>query len=185
MSLLLALGFVAVAALLLNLNVASAQSASVKAGAIVVVSVLYGGTYLGVRALEGWPTEEPLPEEFRVHWIAVDEPDKRSGAPGAIYFWVRELDEAGLPRGEPRAHVLSFDEATAEAAREALETLQGGKPLNGELVFGDGDSEEDLTDVVANARDPGNRPSLGPTEPRPRFRFREVPPPDLPTKPPL
>ena len=54
MSLLLALAYVAVAALLLNLNVTSAWSAPVKAAAIAVVSLLYGGTYLGIRTLEGW-----------------------------------------------------------------------------------------------------------------------------------
>ena len=129
MTLLLALGYAAIAALLLHLSIASTWSVRVKVAAIVLVTGFYGVTYAGLRQLEGWPTREPAPAEFRLHWVTVEEPDKQSGADGAIYLWLRALDAAGRPNGEPRAHALSYDEATADAAREAMAALQGGKRL--------------------------------------------------------
>lgn len=184
MTLLLVLAYVAVAALLLNLCVASPWNASVKAGAIALVSLFYGATWFGIGSLQGWPTRQPMPEDFRVHWIAIDEPDKRTGSDGAIYFWLRALDEAELPTGEPRAHVLPYEQETAETARLALEALQGGKRLNGRLTMGlidpgEADPDEDL----ASADEPAPSGSAD-LENRPRFTFREVAPPDLPPKPP-
>ena len=100
----LSVTYAVVAALLLNLNLATRYSPWIKATAILVVTVLYAGTWLGTRNLLGWASPDPIPDTFRVLWISMDEPDKSSGTPGSIYFWVRELDEAGLPKGEPRAH---------------------------------------------------------------------------------
>ena len=185
MTILLALAYAIIAALLLNLGLAAAWSARVKIGAVLLVSLFYGLTYLGIRALEGWPTGEPVPADFRLHWISIDEPDKATGSDGAIYFWVRSLDEAELPVGEPRAHVVPYDDETAGSAREALEQLQGGKRLNGQMTMNviepsEGEPEEASPFSDSSA---GNDPE-GPEE-RLIFEFREVPPPTLPSKPPL
>ena len=101
---LLSIAYAAVAALLLNLNLATRYAWWVKGAAIVLVSGLYAGSWSGLSGLMGWATVATMPEDFRVLWIAMDEPDKATKEPGFIYFWVRELDEAGLPVGEPRAH---------------------------------------------------------------------------------
>ncbi len=185
MTILLALAYAIIAALLLNLGLATAWSARVKVGAVLLVSLFYGMTYLGIRALEGWPTGEPLPGDFRVHWISVDEPDKASGSDGAIYFWVRSLDEAGLPIGEPRAHAVPYDEQTADAAREALARMEGGKRLDGRMtmtVIEPSERDPEEASVLSDAA-VGNDPN-GPEE-RLVFEFRDVPPPTLPAKPPL
>jgi hypothetical protein len=178
---LLALCYTALAALLLNLNVATAWSWRVKAGSIALVSVFYGATWFGLQALEGWPTAQPLPERFRLQWIAIDEPDKRSGSDGAIYFWVR-LDGDEVAGDEPRAHVVPYDGETADDAREALAMLQGGRRVEGRLTKGLIDTsveESDAPDIGEEAAGSGG------LDDRPRFEFREVPPPDLPAKPPL
>ncbi len=126
MTVVLAICYAAVAALLLNLNVATAWSWRVKAGSIALVTLFYGATWIGLQSLEGWPTSQPVPERFRLQWVAIDEPDKRTGSDGAIYFWVRDLDGEEVAGGEPRAHVVPYDAGTADAAREALALLQGG-----------------------------------------------------------
>ena len=127
----LTLAYAAVAALLLNLNLATRWSAVVKVGAIVVVSGLYVVAWQGHRGLLGWATTEALPQEFRLHWITADEPDKKTGADGTIYYWIRALDEAGLPDGEPRAYRARWTEETAQVAEAALEHLGEGQLLNG------------------------------------------------------
>ena len=132
----LTLAYVAIAALLLNLNLATAVAGWLKVTAIVLVTTLYAGVWYGYQDLLGWATPDSLPEEFRVHWITLDDPDKVTGEPGAIYFWVRELDDAGFLVGAPRAHKIPWDEESAEAAEEALARMDEGELLNGHLSKG-------------------------------------------------
>ena len=181
MSLLLAVCYAAVAALLLNLCLATSWSARVKFAAIAAVSLLYGGTWLGLQALVGWPTDADMPDRFEVQWVTIDEPGPR-GEPGAIYYWVRAFGtDAGRER--PRAHALSFGDANADAAREALSLLQEGKRVEGRMTKELIEVSRDASEEPA-ALDDGRRPGDGPQD-RPRFEFREMPPPDLPAKPPL
>ena len=183
MSLALALCYAAVAALLLNLNVASAWGWKVKVGAILLVSVLYGVTWYGIIGIEGWPTEEQMPERFQLQWLTIDEPDPSGDSEGRIYFWVRSTGGGGAP-SEPRAHALPYDDPTADSAREALQLLQEGKRVEGRMTLQplapDREQPEEDTESEAGAVPPGGGP-----QDRPRFEFREMPPPDLPAKPPL
>jgi hypothetical protein len=177
--LILSLGYAAVAALLLNLNLATRHGPWIKGGAILVVSLLYAGTWYGTRSLLGWPSPDPVPEEFRVLWISMDEPDKSARTPGAIYFWLRELDEAGLPVGPPRAHRIPWDEASAEAAQDALERMEEGEALNGRLGRNLVDA---ATPAEEGARYAGDGTAAGEDGPRPDIEFVRVPPPTLPPK---
>lgn len=177
--LLLSLAYAAVAALLLSLNVATRYAFWIKAGAIVLVTGLYAGTWFSLGGLLGWATAEPMPEEFRVLWISMDEPDKSARTPGDIYFWVRELDEAGLPIGAPRAHKLPWSEASAEAAEAAMEQIEEGELLNGRLGRGlvaDAEPENPETGYAGEDSVTGNGGE------RPAFEFIRVPPPALPPK---
>ena len=70
-----------------------------------------------------------MPADFRLHWVVIEEPDKVTGADGKIYFWIRELDQAGLAEGAPRAYQIPWDEDTAEAAQDALEETRGWPAL--------------------------------------------------------
>lgn len=178
----LTVAYVAVAALLLNLNLATRWNVFVKAGAVVLVTALYAVAWQGHKGLLGWATGEPLPDEFRVHWVTIDEPDKSAGTAGTIYYWVRELDSAGLPHGQPRAHRVRWDEATAEAAEAALEQLEGGELLKGRI-------SRQIVDSVApppvdGADYDGGALSSSTSGDRPQFEFSRVPPPALPPKPP-
>ncbi|NIP15879.1 MAG: hypothetical protein GWM88_14595 [Pseudomonadales bacterium] len=176
----LTLAYVAVAALLLCLNLATRFAPWVKGTAVVLVTMLYASAWFGYRGLLGWASPAPLPETFRVLWITAEEPDKGSGAPGTIFFWVRELDEAGFPVGAPRAHWIPWDEASARAAQEALEKLEEGERLNGRLSRGMVDEGEGRPEeatgyaVEQSVTGAGGR--------RPDFEFVQVPPPPLPPK---
>lgn len=171
--------YAATAALLLHLNLRLRLPRFVKFAALAAVTGLYFGAWEAQKALLGWATPEPLPEEFRLHWLTVKEPDKAAGEDGFIYFWVRELDAAGLPVGAPRAHRVPWDEATAEQAEAALAQLQDGEPLIGFLSR--------QTIVVPAEEQQGSAPASrqdgapGDAE-RPRFEFRRAPPPALPPK---
>ena len=175
----LSLAYAAVAALLLTLNLGTRFGFWVKGAAIAAVSVLYAVTWINLGGLMGWPSPEPMPENFRVLWISTDEPDKLSGADGVIYFWIRALDEAGLPVGPPRAHEVPWSEAAAEAAVEAMARIEEGELLNGRLGRG----------VVSESEKPpeeagytGEDSVTGGGGDRPLFEFVRVPPPALPAK---
>jgi hypothetical protein len=178
--LLLTLAYVAVAALLLNLNLASRSSRAVKAVAILMVSLLYLGAWHGYRGLVGWPSPDPLPDDFRVLWISIEDPDKVSGEPGAIYYWVRELDAGGLAAGPPRAFSVPWDEDDAEAAQSALDGMEDGETFDGRrtrMPMAQIEEEHSAIDDEG-----GVRASLGEEDRRPSFEFVSVAPPTLPAK---
>ena len=74
----LSVAYALIAALLLNLNVATQYSTLLKSGVITLTSALYIGTWFGYQALTGWATNEALPEEFRVLYISIEERRKAS-----------------------------------------------------------------------------------------------------------
>ncbi len=182
MTVALSLAYAIIVALLLNLSLASRWALAVKLGAIVVASGFYIVAFEGHKQLMGWATSAVMPEQFRLHWITMQEPDKGSRSPGSIFFWISELDDAGLVASEPRAYRLPWDEGTAQAAEDALAALTEGEPLNGFISRGAVAAEEDLTgqgEGVGQSAAPS-----GDDGPQPSFEFRRVPPPTLPPKPP-
>ena len=190
MTVALSLAYAVIVALLLNLGLASRWGLAVKLGAIVVASGFYIIAFEGHKQLLGWATPAVMPEQFRLHWITIEEPDKASRSAGNIFFWISELDAAGLaagepvgepvgePLGEPRAHRLPWDQATAQAAEEALAALTEGEPLNGYLTRGAVTAEDDPAGQgTAGSANPSGNDGL-----QPSFEFRRVPPPTLPPK---
>lgn len=177
--LVLSLAYAAVAALLLTLNLGTRFAPWIKGAAIVMVSVLYGVTWISLGGLMGWASPDPMPEQFRVLWISTDEPDKASGADGTIYFWIRALDEAGLPVGPPRAHRLPWSESAAEAAEQAMAAIEEGELLNGRLGRGVVSESEKPPEEAGYA---GEDSVTGGDGDRPLFEFVRVPPPALPAK---
>ncbi|MBG72389.1 MAG: hypothetical protein CMQ50_05780 [Gammaproteobacteria bacterium] len=175
----LALAYAVTAALLLNLNLATRLARWIKFTAVVGVSTLYIVTWHGLSDLLGWATREPMPVDFRLHWVVIEEPDKAAGAEGKIYFWIRELDEAGLAEGAPRAYQVPWDEETAEAAEEALEELEGGQLLNGRMSRQIINPDLISPDPTAQYR----QDESGSSGQQSRFEFIRLPPPTLPPKP--
>jgi len=175
----LSLAYTAVAALLLTLNLATPYARWVKVSAIAGVTVLYAATWLSLGGLMGWASPDPMPESFRVLWITTDEPDKAGDNPGTIYFWVRALDEAGLPVGAPRAHRVPWSEATAEAAEAAMAQIEEGELLNGRIGRGLVSESERKTEESGYA---GDDAVTGGGGERPEFEFTRVPPAALPPK---
>lgn len=167
-------------ALLLNLGLRSPWPRRVKLGAVILAFGFYLIAFEGHKRLLGWATPAPMPEQFRLHWIRVDEPDKPKDAPGGIFFWISELDAAGLVIGEPRAHRLPWDLATAQAAQEALKVLQEGEPLNG---YATRTAPAAKTEAGEPAPSGASAPNPAQGGLKPQFEFRRAPLPKLPAKP--
>lgn len=184
----LTLGYVAVAALLLNVAVSSRWSTVFKVSAIVLVSTFYFVSYFAWRSITGMPSTEALPEDFRVLWVSIDEPNKRSAENGGIYIWLRKLDEdTQMPVSEPRAFRLPYSVELAEDIELALRQLEEGKQLNGRRSRQQVVSPEEQDDLSKKkpAQITGESGSQTPGVNDFRIVFREIPLPDLPPKPAL
>ena len=176
----LGLAYALVAALLLALCMTLEGKRSLKVGLVVLVSAFYSVTWLGHQSMLGWATSEDMPEAFRVLVRTMDAPQKVTKDAGGIFFWVRELDEAGIPQGPPRAYHVPFTEQAAEEAQAALGKMEEGDVMNGTLTNNamrekdkEAQRESDYEGTDRIGGDDGFRPM---------FELREVAPPTLPPK---
>ena len=149
----------------------------VKLGLAAVTCLFYFVTWFGIEKLLGQPSPSPVPNEFRVIWIHIDEPegDKKGG----IYYWLRSLDSAGMPIGPPRAHQRPYSIPEAIAAEAANQKLQDGELLNGRqsraAISSSDKKEKDTSGNQATDGTPQDTAAL-------YFEFFEVAPPTLPEK---
>ncbi len=183
--LVLGLAYAAIAALLLNLNLPNTfpkrYSRAIKISAIIIVSLLYAGTYHGSQNLRGWAIQKAPPNPFKLHWAIVEEPDKIKRTDGAIYILGQAMRANGSPTGSPRLYELPFTPELAEEIDEALSKKEDGKPLEARLSYKAANPDSEMEEI--KKRD-GNksRPDSAGDEERLKLEFRELPTPDLPPK---
>ena len=185
------LSYVALAVLLLSLNLASRWHWGIKASAIALTTAFFGISYASITGLVGWPTGARLPERFQLDWGTVVEPDKLNGSPGAIYLWVEALDEGNLPSGVPRAFRVPYNRDLADRivhARERIEqgAEQAGTARDVDVPESPPDQDRRLAGTPPRDNEPGT--SGDPTafiQHMPAIEFQDMPPPALPPKGPL
>jgi len=122
----LVVAYVALAALLLGLNLHSSWHWSVKSLANVTVVALCWVTYLSWPTLLGWPTTRDLPTTFYLHGVLVEEPDR-------IYLWGADL-EHGLGRTVPRSFALAYTPTLHDRVDKATRKLRKGLPVIGQVT---------------------------------------------------
>jgi hypothetical protein len=187
----IAASYVAIAVLLLSLNLASRWHWGIKAMAIAITTVFFGVSYVSIAGLIGWPSEARMPEHFQLHWATVIEPDKLIGLPGSIFLWVEGLDENNIPAGTPRAFRVPYSRELADRIGRAKERIEQGTDQVGtarELDVPEGQPDEDrrLAGAPPGRDEPGS--TGDPTafvQHIPSIDFEDMPPPVLPPKQPL
>jgi hypothetical protein len=180
-ALLLSVAYVITTALLLLMNLATPYSGRIKGGAIILVSGLYAVSWFGYQGITGWPSSQRMPEVFEVLWISIDERRIQEDVPSSIYYWVRNMDEAGLPEGQPRAFRRPWSERAAEDAEQAIAALENGEALNGTLSRTLMTSEETSASISNYA---GENAITGESEGSIQIRFTTPPARRLPPKQP-
>lgn len=125
--------YIAIAILLLSLNLTSRWRWWIKGAAIVITGAFFVVSYVAIVRMFGWPTEERLPDRFSLISTHVQEPDHLLGTDGAVYLWVRAIDENNVPLGPPRNYQIVYTEPLAEAADDAQERLDAGETVEGRL----------------------------------------------------
>ena len=187
----IAASYVAIAVLLLSLNLASRWHWGIKAMAIAITTVFFGVSYVSIAGLIGWPSEARMPEHFQLHWATVIEPDKLIGLPGSIFLWVEGLDENNIPAGTPRAFRVPYSRELADRIGRAKERIEQGTDQVGtarerDVPEGQPDEDRRLAGAPPRRDEPGSRGD--PTafvQHIPSIDFEDMPPPVLPPKQPL
>lgn len=124
-SLLLTFLYVAIAALLLVLCLATGWRRWVKVLMIAVVTVSYFVANYTFEDMLGWPTPRMLPEKFIIVSAVIEEPNKERGVEGAIYLWVTALD-GNRPAGAPRSYRLPYQKDAHSQLSEAQRKSRQG-----------------------------------------------------------
>lgn len=121
----LTLLYVAIAALLLILCLATKWSRRVKVGMVVVVTASYFFAQAVFHGMLGWPADERLPEKFVLLATMIDEPDAKRGTKGAIYIWVNGFQD-NKPLPQPRAYLLPYEKKLHNDLGEAMKKSSQG-----------------------------------------------------------
>lgn len=117
--------YVALAVLLLSLNVHSRWPAWVKLSATVLTGALYYVTYLSLEGLSGWPARSSLPQEFVMLSGYVHEPSKTGNDKGRVYLWVLSLEKERVSSA-PRGYHLPYSPLLHREVEEAGKRLRRG-----------------------------------------------------------
>jgi hypothetical protein len=189
----LVLSYVALAMLLLSLNLASLWRWWIKATAIIVVTVFFGVSYRTIDGLLGWPTTRHLPIRFNLLSTHVAEPDQRTADPGHIYLWAADIDENNVPSGLPRSYQLAYSKALAKKIHEAQDKLDHGGEVMGVLSTDDAPADsKQARDNIKMGRMQKTNDRQSPAADRVPFEedgsnvsFDDLPPVILPDKDPL
>ncbi len=126
--------YVAIAVLLLSMNLTSRWRWWVKAAAIVITSGFFVGSYFALTGLLGWPSADDPPPRFSLLATRVVEPDRITGSTGVIYLWLEELDDNNVPSGKPRSYSLAYTQDFANAVSQAHDLLANGEQVEGALT---------------------------------------------------
>jgi len=168
--------YLLIAGLLLMFCFYTPFAKKIKLSGVVFVSVFYFLSWNSYINILGWPSAQDLPEEFRIIWVVIEEPNKEIKKKGELYLWVRLFDEAKIVQGQPRGYKLLWSEENYKKAQFALHKLKEGKQLNGKKTYG-----------VINKDKDGDKANLYESqgeeeEGAPSFEFEEIPAKTLPPK---
>ena len=144
--------FIIITSLILWFVIGSRGMWGLKAATIAAALCFCLSISFSLDNFEGWPSDTSLPEEFRVHWIVIEEPDKKGGE-GAVYIWAEGLEPEedkdkwwlSFEKDDtdaPRAYKLPYNRELHENAQKALERLQAGKGVMGKNGMGEAQEGE-------------------------------------------
>lgn len=121
----LIIAYIALATVLLGMNLYSSWHWLVKIVTNGIVVVFFFVIYHSWPGVLGWPTARDLPEQFYLHAVLVAEPDH-------IYLWGTEFDH-GLAKTIPRSYSLNYSPALHDKVDKATRKLKKGLPVVGQI----------------------------------------------------
>jgi hypothetical protein len=191
----IALGFVLIATLILWFIIGSKGHWGSKAAMILLSLYFCLSVGFSVSDFMGWPTEEKLPEKFRVYWLVIDEPDPKVGDGGSIYVWLQPNSTTEITRdswddylisfydgdSEPRAYRLPYTRELHKKTQQALDTLMGGGSVGG-TSEGEGNGEGNGDEGEGEGKKDQGGHGEGSLSRDGGLMFHDLPPTKLPDK---
>jgi hypothetical protein len=100
---------------------------------VILTTLFYVLTYNSFKNLLGWPSNDALPDRFRLIAAQIYEPNALISSEGSIFIWITDMDElAGL--STPRSFSLKYNKEVHEKISKAQVNLKNGIPQMGEKV---------------------------------------------------
>ena len=137
------LAFILLTSLILWFVIGSKGLWRLKAATILLTLYLCLSVNFSLDNLMGWPSGQQPPKEFRVHWVVIKEPNKKTGDKGDVYVWVTDMDPKEKDDGsffisfanenmhKPRSYRLEYSKELHEDGQKALEMIMGGQAVMG------------------------------------------------------
>lgn len=122
----LCLAYAALGVLVLGLNIYSRWPLVVKLATILLVSGLYFVTWQALQGLQGWPTQDAMPQRFILLSTSVHEPNKTTGDAGVIQLWVTPIGPDDQPSRRPRAFAVPYSKDLHQEIAEAKRGMRNG-----------------------------------------------------------
>ena len=132
----LALAYVFLLFVLLLAVLRSDIRPSIKFAAVAACFGFYLWHYGALEAYLGWPARDDLPENFELVSVVTIEPDLQRDEPGAIYLWVRDLDQE---QPIPRSFRLDYDKRVHQQADDTMRRQRLGERFVGRPRAAGGD----------------------------------------------
>lgn len=178
--------YVAIAVLLLSLNLVSRWRLWVKASTIVLCGVFFVVSYLGINSLLGWPSTERVPDRFNLIATRIVEPNRQMGEAGSIFFWLERIDDDNVPSGKPLSYRVPYSDELARASDRAQSLIDQGGDVEAMLreVIGD-EASSATTNMVASDNPGQGSGGAGEHVEGVNLVFNNMPPVRLPGKGPL
>ena len=115
----------------------------IKSTMIIITTLFYVLTYNSFTNLLGWPSNDILPNRFRLVAAQIYEPNALINSEGSIFLWVTDMNDlAGL--STPRSFSIKYNKNVHEKISKALVNLKNGTPQMGE------NKSEDKKNVVSS-----------------------------------
>lgn len=127
--------FVVVTLILLGLGLYARWPLRTKVAGIVLVTAAYLLVYFALPRMLGWPTDRQVPRRFNLYGVYIQDPDRATGEPGAVFFWAGDLAPGADPR--PRAFRMPFKASFKSVLQEAQGKLRQNIPQEGEIELDD------------------------------------------------
>ena len=105
----------------------------IKSLMIIVTTTFCVLTYDSFKNLIGWPSNDNLPDRFRLVAAQIYEPNALINSEGSIFLWITDMNDlAGL--STPRSYSVRYNKEVHEKISKALVSLKNGVPQMGENI---------------------------------------------------
>ena len=152
---------------------------------LAVISTAFFSVFLwqSLGNIQGYPTNQELPEEFEIKWIVVAEPNQKTEDEGAIYIWLKDSKEISKEfENVPRVHKTGYSrERHQQAAKIQAKIGKGGK-YYGKKGKGTGGEGEGQGLPGGNEGKNKEGKGMGSLSQEQDYVFHELPPPSFPEK---